>query len=491
MNTLRAIALTAILSIPSSSAHAEVPLRARYADGFFLETSEGDFQLKLGGNLHLDTRLYHASERGAPHTIDLRRARIDLQGRLFDWLTFRLQPEFVGTPYIRNAWVDFGMIDALHLQVGQLKVPFSSAWLTRDNNVNFVERASSSPVYPFFDRGMLLWGDPAEGTVLYNVGLFTGAGISADGKSDLDDSKDLAGRLFLQPFRNLASEVVRGIVLVGEATWGEMSVPTSRYETGGLRSPNFATPIWRWRTEQTIGTDGRVTDRVTATVASRMRWGAEAHYLLGPWALSAEYLEVRYDDIATAHVLDVGSTTAVHQSSLERDGAVRSLSVWSSYYLTGESKTLANGGWKQAKPRRPIGSGGVGAIEALVRYSRTWTSPELFYNTRVDGFAPGTPDLGSYGGATPGAGNRVTLAVLQGAHDVHEWTIGLSWALTSAVRIQLNDVVLWAPAEDRDGDGANDNLLLSGALSSQADSAKRGTPVSWENAFMSRLIFKL
>ena len=37
-----------------------------------------------------------------------------------------------------------------------MKVPFSSSWATLDNNVNFIERASSTPVYPFFDRGIVL-----------------------------------------------------------------------------------------------------------------------------------------------------------------------------------------------------------------------------------------------------------------------------------------------------------------------------------------------
>ena len=59
------------------------------------------------------------------------------------------------------------------------------------------------------------------------------------------------------------------------------------------------------------------------------------------------------------------------------------------------------------------------------------------------------------------------------------------------VRIQLNDILLWAPDRDRNGDGLNDNYLVSGALSGQADPALKYRKTRWENAVMLRLIFKL
>ena len=59
------------------------------------------------------------------------------------------------------------------------------------------------------------------------------------------------------------------------------------------------------------------------------------------------------------------------------------------------------------------------------------------------------------------------------------------------VRIQLNDILLWAPDRDRNGDGLNDNYLVSGALSGQADPGLKNRKTSWENAVMLRLIFKL
>ena len=234
-----------------------------------------------------------------------------------------------------------------------------------------------------------------------------------------------------------------------------------------------------------------MTDSLGATVGSRTRWGAELHYLLGPFALSAEYVEVHYEDIRIAHSLDRGSTRIAHSPWTVSSGNVRNISASASVYVTGESKQLTNAGWKTADPKRSVGDGGVGAIELLARYGWTKADEALFDSSKVGGFAAGAPELGSYTGPTPGDGNSVTAAVLQGAHEVHELTLGASWTLNPMTRVQLNDVLLVAPEHDRDGDGENDNLLLSGAMSSQADAQKKGIPTKWENAVMLRLILRI
>ncbi len=447
-------------------------LETRWQDDFLLETESGEFLLKIRGNVHLDTRLYQGDQRGAPHGIDIRRARMDLQGRIYQDFGYRVQAELAGEPYIRNAWVNYLARPWLQIRAGQMKVPFSSSWLTTDNNVNFVERGTSSPLYPFFDRGAKLWGEVWSGSLVYELGVYTGVGVDSDVKSgDIDDHQDLAARLFLNPFRS-------GLYLVAQATWGKQSTPSSRYETGGLRSANYASALWRWRSEQVLRTDGRTHDRIGAKIGERSRLGGELHYLRGPFACSAEYLQVRYVNVSIYHDLFVGSARKTHELIQRSDGFIRSLSVWASVYLTGESKRLTAGGWKTAKPARTIHQDGPGAWELLARYSRSWADQSLFAKTNVTAFAPDDS-------------NNVSAAMLDGAHLAHELTLGLSWTLNPMVRLQLNNVFQWAPSQDRDGDGENDNWLISGAKSNQADPTLKNRKSAWENAIMLRLIFKL
>jgi len=488
---LRPTCWLGILALLAAPCGAQTGLKAYYNDDFTLETEDGAFQLRIRGNLHVDARFFQSDERGAPHTMDIRRARIDLMGRIHRRFTFRLQPEFVGAPYIRNAWVAAEIVPALHVQLGQMKVPFSTSWATLDNNLNFMERGAAEPMYPFFDRGVLVWGEVSGGTLVYNVGVYNGAGTELElPAGDRDDHKELAGRLFLQPFRRSAGSPLRDLYLAVGGTWERMSQPTE-IETKGYRAPNFGTAVWRWRTEQVLGTDGRVTDRVAAEIDSRRRLGAELHYLLGPFAFSSEYLETYYRDIVLYHDFYVGSTRSVHEELRRSSGTIRSWSTWASLYLTGESKRVTNNGWRTARPKTFVGENGPGAVELLARYSRTWTAQGLFVPLSIDGFASASPSLPpGYSGSTPGAGNRVTAVVADGAHDVHEVTLGVNWSLNPMVRLQVNDVFLWTPAGDRDGDGLDDNLLVSGAGSGQGDPDKKNVKTDWENAVMVRLIFK-
>jgi len=483
--------LAAILLALAPPVSTQEGLRAYYQDDFILETTNGEFQLRIRGNVHFDARFYQSEYRGAPCSFDIRRARIDLQGRIRDRFAFRLQPEFAGTPYIRNAWVDVRVVPAFHVQLGQMKVPFSTSWATLDNNVNFIERGAANPVFPFFDRGLLLWGEIARGALVYDVGVYNAAGVDLEVPAgDQDDHKDVVGRLFLRPFAHSRHETLRGVHVVLGGTWGRMSRPT-QLETKGYGAANFESAIWRWRTQQLLGTDGRVTDHLTAEIDRRHRLGVELHYLLGSFVLSSEFLETHYRDIALYHDFQVGSARAVHDEVLRVSGVLRSWSSWLSLYLTGESKELTNQGWRTARPRSPLGAGGLGAWEILTRYSRTWSDRDLFTAIAVNGFAATDPRLpGDYTGSTPGAGNTVTATVLDGAHDAHEITVGLNWTLNPMVRIQLNDVYLWAPSADRNGDGTNDNLLMSGAGSGQVDPEKKSRKTRWEHAVMVRLIFK-
>jgi len=488
----RAAILLVFLASPAFSA-AQIPLKAYYQDDFILETEDGAFQLRIRGNLHLDTRLYQGDDLGSIQNIDIRRARIDLMGRIHRRFTFRIQPELSGAPYIRNAWADWEFSPALHLKWGQVKIPFSSSWLTLDNNVNFVERGAASPIHPFFDRGFTLWGELLGGTVTYDLGAYTGVGTEVDVPSgDVDSGKEWAARLFMRPFLNRQGSDLRGLILVLGGTWQGRSVPSSRVETGGLASANYGSAIWRWRTEQTLGTDGRVTDRVAAVMDSRNRLGVELHYLRGPLVFSTELLELRYDDVALYHDFYVGSTRTAHVPLQSRSGSVRSWSTWASWYLTGEVKRLEDAGWRTARPGTAWGEDGPGAWEVLARYSRTWSDEGLFDGLKVTGFSPGSPGLPpGYGGATPGSANSLTASVLDGAHLVNEVTVGLNWTVNPMVRIQVNDVFLWAPSSDRNADGVNDNYLVSGALTAQSDPGRKFRKAEWENAVMLRFILKL
>lgn len=414
------------------------PVGVRWEDDFILSTPGNEFWMAIRGNLHFDTKFYGGDSYN-PVQFDIRRARMDLRGVLYRFAEFRVQAELADSPYIRNAWVDFKFRNWLHLRGGQMKPPFSTSWWTLDNQVNFLERGAGTPIYPYFDRGWWVWGDLLEQRLTWNLAAFTGAGMELDApKGDIDDHKDLVGRLFAIPFMKSSRSALRGLHLCVEGTWGRQSIPTKRFELGGYGAAIRDDKFWAWETES-VG---------TGEVGRRDRRGLEAHYINGPFSTSTEYLVVRYEDI---RVFAADGTEVLNEN-----GNVTSWSTWASFFLTGETKRVGNFAWRQPKPKEdfdPVHFKGPGSWELLFRYTRTDTSDDLFRTV-------------AYAGDT--------YRILAGADEVDEYTVGVNWTWNSMIRWQLNYVRLSGDGI-RSGDRAN---------------AKGTGRLESENLFGFRLIFK-
>jgi phosphate-selective porin len=460
-------------------------LEGIFKDGFTLRTPDKKSELQLKASVQLDSRFY-GGDSVAPSSFDIRRARLDFNAKLYDFMAIRIQAALEDNPYIRNAFIDIGAHDSFHVRIGQMKVQFSSQWLTLDNQVDFTERGSAEPIYPFFDRGILIWGGVAGQRVVYNLGVYTGAGVDLDyTKGDIDDHKDVAWRLFFQPFRG-GGKAIEGLYLAVQGTYGLNSVPTRRFETRGLMAANFESQIWRWRTEQIIGTDGRNTDQIGGEIDSRTRLGGELTYKRGPFSASAEWAKVDWDDIQIFHDFYQGSKRLKHELVMTRDGGAENLSVWFSYFLTGEEKTLDNFGWRQPNPLNPWGPGlpGKGAWEVLARFSSTETDALLFDTAKVRGFT--AADLGATAPPTPGVGNSVNAAVLDGAAKVLEASLGLNWTMNYNFRVLCTYTYLWVPDFV-----AGKNGIVSAGNSDLQDVTVKNTLVENEQMIALRFIFRL
>lgn len=260
------------------------PVLGFWKNDFFLSTPDEKFWMKIRGNLHFDTKFYGGNSNN-PTEYDIRRARMDFQGMWYQYISFRVQAEFADTPYIRNAWADYKFKDWLHVRAGQMKPPFSTSWWTTDNNVNFMERGAGTPMYPYFDRGWWLWGDILKNTITWNISSFSGAGMEKDSpKGDIDVHKDYVARLFFTPFKNFKSPLINGLNLCIEGSSGRQSVPTTRFEQKGYGAAVKDDKFWTWETENNEG------KKSFGRIGKRDRWGAELHYIGGPFSLSSEYL---------------------------------------------------------------------------------------------------------------------------------------------------------------------------------------------------------
>ncbi len=416
-----------------------VPVVVYWKDDFTLSTPDEEFVMQIRGNLHFDTKFYGSNSANPSPQFDIRRARMDFRGCLYSYLTFRVQAEFADSPYIRNAFADIRFRDWFHLRGGQMKPPFSTSWWTLDNQVNFMERGSGTPVYPYFDRGWWIWGNLFNTAVTWNLSGFTGAGMDFDyPKGDVDDGKDWVGRLFVSPFLNTDLVPLQHLHFCVEGSLGNETIPTTRFEEKGYSAAIRDDKFWTWETE----------NPGTGQIGHRDRWGFELHYIYGPFSLSSEYLVAQYEDIR------VFATDGAQV--LDENGKVLSWSSWVSYFVTGESKQVGNFGWKQPKPKvnfNPVQFRGTGAWEILFRYTYTKTDDNLFRTVSYDG---------------------ETYRILEGAEKVDEFTVGVNWTWNPMFRWQFNYVHL-------EGDG-----ILSGDKGN-LEGTKR---VDYEDMYGLRMIFK-
>ncbi len=114
-----------------------------------INSANKNFTATIRAYFHFDTRIYDTRSNNA-NSYDIRRARIEIRGRAYKYIKYRVQLAMAGSPYVRNCWLDLQYLPWLQIKLGQFKPAFSTQWITRDNNTIFLERASSNPIYPFF-----------------------------------------------------------------------------------------------------------------------------------------------------------------------------------------------------------------------------------------------------------------------------------------------------------------------------------------------------
>src|SRR6185295_8771331 len=212
---------------------------ANAKDGFSLKSNDGAFLLKLRGYVQLDGRFYSDDRaRPATDTFILRRVRPILEGTVFGKFDFRIMPDFgAGTTVLQDAYLDARFTPSFKVRAGKFKVPVGLERLQSGSDILFVERGFPTNLVPNRDLGIQVHGDLATGTVNYQVGVFNGVPDGASADVDSDSGKDVAARLFFQPFVNGVSAAKNfgfGLAASSGSPSGTVSSPgLASYKTPG------------------------------------------------------------------------------------------------------------------------------------------------------------------------------------------------------------------------------------------------------------------
>ena len=368
------------------------------AGGFAVTSADSNFVFKVRGYVQTDGRFY-PSERvdgTINDTFLIRRARPIIEGTAYEKFDYRVMLDFgaqatlstANNALLQDAYVTARIAPEFQIQAGKFKEPVSLERLQSGANLLFIERAYPTQLAPNRDVGVQLQGDLFHGTLRYEVGVFNG--VADGGSSDYETSdrdKDVAGRLFAQPFKQSDVAALRGFGLGVAGTYGN--------QEGALRSfiSEGAQRFFTYRSS-TVTTSPNVLAR-----GDHWRVLPQAYYYWGPFGLFAEYA------VSSQEVLQAGGGAgAGARERLTHAG----WQVAGSYFLTGEENSF-----KAVNPLRPVGgaNGGWGAWEITARVSQLDVDDDAF----------------------PVFANPATAA-----SEALTYGVGLNWHLNRHLKVTLN-----------------------------------------------------
>ena len=164
------------------------------------------------------------------------------------------------------------------IQVGKFKPPVGLERLQSGANLLFAERGYPTQLVPNRDVGVQLHGQILDGVFAYQAGVFNGVQDGGSGDSDVgsDDHKDVAGRIFFQPFKKSNVEPLKGLGVGVAGTWGNQAGTLPGYKTPGQQT--FFSYVTGTGTNANVTADG-----------THWRIVPQAYYYWGPFGIFGEY----------------------------------------------------------------------------------------------------------------------------------------------------------------------------------------------------------
>jgi len=354
-----------------------------------------DVSARLAG----DWRTFDSDLEGDGSQWRMRRAGIE--GDITDHLQFEIEHDLTSDGRWRDVFVNWQTYRAFEVRAGRFKVPFGREQTTSITRVDFAERAlASSAIAPARATGIMMHGRFWSRALTYEVGVFDGDGDNGDLRGGslpgvLPDwgGPSFAARVTAVPLRR-AGRAMRTFRL-GTAV-GAVDVPEglnslrgeSVHDTGEYFPPVYV--------------NGR-----------RTRTGLELSYLPGPVSVTAEWMEAR-EQRRRQGIGDVDLSDVI----------TRGWYAAATWLLTGENKDDFD------TPRRPLFSGGLGAIEVAARYEV----------------------LTVVSAATDGPAFRNPRAEHLLGNSDSVWTLGVNWFPNRWTRLTANAIRERFADPDAEGD---------------------------------------
>ena len=268
---------------------------------------------------YTQVRYQFLQQTGKVDGFDIRRARLDLQGNVSPYFSYKLLTDFAGSPKILEAYAEIKINNYINFTAGEAKLPFSFENLLSDSKLEMPDR--SQVVEALVSRstdvignqngrdvgvqlGGFAWKHAKRFIFEYKFGVFNGAGINI---SDNNNNKDIAGRLVAHPLSELT---LGGSFYSGNGFYGTPAAANHVRNRVGLEA-NYENKVFFARSEYIEGKDGAV---------GRNGWYAETGCFVIPSKLQ---FVLRYD------IYDPNRSLSNNTVTLYQAGATYHFNSWS------------------------------------------------------------------------------------------------------------------------------------------------------------------
>ncbi len=300
--------------------------RFDWEKGLRVRSEDRQWQLDLGGRIHLDSAWYNDDVTPLKDDTVLRRLRPRLELSYGNHWQARADYDFgdIAKGW-KNAWIQYGFNKHLDVRVGNQPVPFGLEEVMGSDDVSLMERPLATQLSPGLLTGALLRADRRN--MSFSVGVF-GNELSSDDRRKFD-GKSVTSRVTWAPVRSHGNVLHLGV-----------SAEYRKADSGG-------TGRFRARPESYATTARLVDTRVITDVDTLLAVGGELAVGIGPALLQAEYIGSRVGR-------DAGT-----------DVNLGGWYVGTSYVITGERRGYLRhtGSFGDIRPRSQWG-----AVEVAVRY---------------------------------------------------------------------------------------------------------------------------
>jgi len=361
---------------------------AGWQDGFFLQSPNGDFKLKLRGYTQADARFFPFDDgKTGVDSFFLRRVRPIFEGTVYKYFDFKIMPDFgQGQTVLQDAYMDVRYFPWASIRAGKFKEPVSLERLQSGADLLFIERAISQNLAPNRDVGFMLYGDSPDAVFSYQLGIFNGVfdGGSSDGDNQTD--KDFAGRFFIQPFRATDFDPLKGLGFGLAGTYGERTgEPESALAFKTAGRSNF------YRYDSTANVTGK---------GHQWRIVPQVYHYWGPFGLMGEYIR------SDSHIKGTIGTAPSPVTNPEANEHNKGWFAQASWVITGEDAS-----YRTVVPINNFDpmNGRWGAFEIAGRISNV--------------------DLND---------DAIKAKLAKGTDEAWAYTGGLNWYFNKAFKVQFN-----------------------------------------------------